>query len=109
MANFPNFVPRIPQIAAVQWSNDPEVVDDLRVWLNTNYGPETPGLIEEFADDPGLSAPGPLGWEIAEDGRLFVKQSEDKFWANLGDWLVFQNGEMAPMSDAAFQAAYQES
>lgn len=113
MAVFPKYTPKIPSYQAVQWTDDPEVVDDLKIWLTENYAPETAGLIAEFADDPDLSPPGPRGWEIqAEDGRLFVKQTEDKFWANLGDWLVLQESpgqpnELAPMTDLEFTNTYE--
>lgn len=113
MATFPSYTPKIPTIKAVQWTNDPEVVDDLRIWLNQNYGPETPGLIAEFGESNELSPPGPRGWEIAEDTRLFVKQSEDHFWLAIGDWLILQQNvgepnELAPMSNEQFVEAYEE-
>lgn len=111
MSVFDTYIPRIPTISAVQWTTDPEIVDNLREWLVANYGPETPGLIEQY-DGPGLSEPTPRGWEITEEGRLFVKQTQDHFWVDPGVWLILRENpgsenELEPMTDDIFQFTYE--
>lgn len=107
------YIEKSIQVESAQWGDLGDVAD-ISNWLTQKFGPQTPGLIAEFGESTGVSAPGPLGFEVdvaAEGGpRLFVKQSEDHFWVEPTEWIVLTHQmdtlAISKMTDDVFTFTY---
>lgn len=107
------YIEKSVQVESAQWG-DLGNVADISNWLTQKYGPSTEGLIAEFGDESGVSAPGPLGFEVdleAEGGpRLFIKQSEDHFWVEPTEWILLTHNfdaiEISKVTDEVFSFTY---